>query len=79
MRRIERFLTILTIAVLLLVLENFVTILELHHVNQNLRAVQRTVQTIQDDVLHVKEDVEANGDALDYISSLLDDQAEQQR
>lgn len=78
MKRIERLLTVVTIAVVVLVLQNLLMIFELHRTNQTLRSVNQGLKTIQDDLLHVKEDVEANGDSLDALSSLLEDQSSQQ-
>ena len=69
---------VLTIAVCVLVLENLLMVFELHRTNQNLRSMHQGLQTIQEDLLHVKEDVEANGDSLDTIGSLLEQQTPQQ-
>ncbi len=78
MKRIERLLTVITIAVVVLVLENLLMVFELHRTNQHLRSMNQGLQTIQEDLLHVKEDVEANADSLDTISNLLEQQAPQQ-
>ena len=78
MKRIERLLMVLTIAVCVLVLENLLMVFELHSTNQTLRSMHQGLQTIQEDLLHVKEDVEANGDSLDTIGSLLEQQTPQQ-
>lgn len=77
MKRIERLLTVITITVVVLVLENLLMLFELHRTNQHLRSMNQGLQTIQEDLLHVKEDVEANADSLDTISNLLEQQAPQ--
>ena len=66
-------LLVLTLAMLLSVAENFVMILTLRDANRNLRAIRDTSHQINEDLQHVKGDVEDNAESLDYITQLLEE------
>ena len=70
----KRLLQIISAGVLLLVAENAVLIAEMWYSNRNLRAIQQQLGVMQEDMQHVRQDVEANAEALEYLTSMLDEQ-----
>ncbi len=70
----KRLLQTLCAGVLLLVAENAVLIAEMWYSNRNLRAIQYQLGIMQDDMQHVRQDVEANAEALEYLTSMLEEQ-----
>lgn len=70
----KRLLQTLCAGVMLLVVENAVLIAEMWYSNRNLRAIQYQLGIMQDDMQHVRQDVEANAEALEYLTSMLEEQ-----
>ncbi|MFN7924316.1 MAG: hypothetical protein U0Q16_29710 [Bryobacteraceae bacterium] len=67
------FLVVLSTLAVILVAENAFMLVQLHRANTLLAAIRDASQTMQDDVQHVKEDVESNADALENLQALLEE------
>lgn len=70
----RRLLQTLCGGVLLLVAENAVLIGEIWYSNRNLRAIQHQLGIMREDMQHVRQDVEANAEVLEYLTSMLEEQ-----
>lgn len=66
------FLSLFAVLAALNLAQNFLLWRELRLTNRTLQSIAESTATIKEDVEHVHEEVEANGEALEYITDLLD-------
>jgi hypothetical protein len=66
------FLSLFALLAALNLIQNFLLLSELKRSNRALAAIAESTATLKDDLEHIHDEVEANGEALEYITDILD-------